>query len=173
MKRFTALFLVFSILALSIPLTAKGRKGADLIVWKTNGQGVRGELIAVKENSLLLLERESGADVTIDIGDVSKIRIVKKSKILQGAGYGALVGVGTVAVLIALGPGNGGGGDDEELGLYLFIIACFIGIPSVIGGLIGAASGIDKTFKLEDKSNLEIQKILEKLRKKARVRNSQ
>jgi hypothetical protein len=72
MKKFTDLFLVFCILALSGNLFAKERKGADLIIQKKEGQQVRGELIAVKENSLLLLERESGADMPVDIGDVSQ-----------------------------------------------------------------------------------------------------
>ena len=92
MKRFISLLLVVSILSLSIPLTAKERKGADLIVQKTDGAKVRGELIAVKENSLLLKERDTGADVSVDIGDVEVIRIVKKQKILKGAGWGVLSG---------------------------------------------------------------------------------
>jgi len=41
-----------------------------------------------------------------------------------------------------------------------------------IGGYIGAASGKDKKIQIEDKSDLEIQKILEKLREKARIRDS-
>ncbi len=73
MKKFISLFLVFSILTLSIPLTAKERKGADLIIQKIDGQQVRGEFIAVKENSLLLLDRDTGADVTVDIEDRWKI----------------------------------------------------------------------------------------------------
>ena len=50
MRKTISLFLMFSVLSLSVPLTAKERKGADLIVQKTGGQQVRGELIAVKEN---------------------------------------------------------------------------------------------------------------------------
>ena len=73
MKKFISLFLMFSILTLSIPLTAKERKGADLIIQKIDGQQVRGEFIAVKENSLLLLDRDTGADVTVDIEDRWKI----------------------------------------------------------------------------------------------------
>jgi hypothetical protein len=64
MKKFISLFLVVSILLLSMPLKAKERKGADLIIQKTDGTQVRSELIAVKENSLLLLERDSGAHVS-------------------------------------------------------------------------------------------------------------
>jgi len=48
------------------------------------GQQIEGELITVKPNSLLLLDTE-GKDVSIDIGDIKVIRIVKKSKALLGA----------------------------------------------------------------------------------------
>ena len=95
MRKAISLFLVFSILVLSAPLTAKERKGADLIIQKKDGTQVRGELIAVKENSLLLLDRESGADVTVDIGAIRVIKIKKKSKLLKGAGNGLLIGGGT------------------------------------------------------------------------------
>ena len=60
MKKSISLFLMFSILSLSVNMFAKERKGADLIIQKVDGQQVRGELIAVKQTSLLLLERESG-----------------------------------------------------------------------------------------------------------------
>ena len=80
MKKFVSLFLVSSILALSIPLTAKQRKGAELIIQKTEGTQIRGELIAAKENSLLLKDKESWADVTIDLNKIQIIKIIKKSR---------------------------------------------------------------------------------------------
>ena len=49
---------MFSILALSGNLFAKERKGADLIVQRTDGTKVRGELIAIKENSLLMNRKQ-------------------------------------------------------------------------------------------------------------------
>ena len=164
MKKFVSLLLVFSILALSIPLTAKERKGADLLIQKTDGTQVRGELIAVKENSLLLMERESGADVTVDVEDIRVIKILKKSKISTGS----IVGAGFGAALIALGLIINEG-DLGAPGIYAVCLA----IPVGIGALFGIAAGADKTIQFEGKSNSEIQKILEKLRKKARVRNSQ
>jgi len=99
MKKFIALFLVFSILALSGNMFAKERKGADLIIQKKYGQQVRGELIAVKENSLLLLGRESGVDVTVDIDNVKVITIVGKSKASGGAVLGLLIGAGVGAIV--------------------------------------------------------------------------
>ena len=44
---------------------------------------------------------------------------------------------------------------------------------ALAGLVIGSVAGADTTIRIEGKSNLEIQEILEKLRKKARIRNSQ
>ena len=79
MKRPLAFLLIFSAVILSGNLHAE-KKGVDLILKKKNGQQVRGELIAVKKDSLLLLDREQGADVTVMIEDINSIKIEKKSK---------------------------------------------------------------------------------------------
>ena len=94
MRKSISLFLAFSMLLLAGNLFAKERKGIDLIISKADGQYERGELIAVKESSLLLMEKGSGRDVTVDIGDIKVIQIEKKSKFLKGAGYGLLIGGG-------------------------------------------------------------------------------
>lgn len=61
-RKFISLFLVFSILMLSVNLYAKERRGAKLIVIKKDGGQIEGELITVKPNSLQLLEHY-GVDV--------------------------------------------------------------------------------------------------------------
>jgi len=48
MKKFLALFLIFSLIILSVNLYAKERRGAKLLITKKDGQQIRGELIAVK-----------------------------------------------------------------------------------------------------------------------------
>ncbi len=103
-KKFISLSLVFSLMMLSANLYAKEKRGAKLIVTKTDGQQIRGELITVKLNSLLLLDTE-GKDVSIDIGDIKVIEIEKKSKALLGAGLGISIGGGSGALggLIVLG----------------------------------------------------------------------
>ena len=52
MKKAISLFLVFSLITLSIPLVAKEKKGADLIIQRLDGTQVRGELITFKEFSV-------------------------------------------------------------------------------------------------------------------------
>ena len=158
MKKFIALFLVFSILAISSNLYAKERRGADLVITKKDSQQVKGELIAVKENSLLLLDSESGADVSIDIADIRIIRIVKK-----GALYGLLVGVGS-----GLLAGISSKINEEDSFLIVFLVyGILIGLP------VALIAGKDKTIQIEGNSDSEIKEALEYLRKKARVRNFQ
>lgn len=111
-KKFIALFLVFSVLALSGSLYAKERRGAKLIITKKDGQQVQGELITVKPNSLLLLDTD-GKDVSVGIADIKVIRIVKKSKILREAITGLLVFGGCGALL-----GSASGHDDSAFTLW-------------------------------------------------------
>lgn len=64
-KKFTSLFLVFSLVALSGSLIGKERKGAKLAIQKKNGQQVMGELITVKPDSLLLLDSENKEGIEV------------------------------------------------------------------------------------------------------------
>lgn len=165
MKKLISLFLVVSMLLLSIPLSAKQRRGADLLIWRTDVTEVRGELIAVKENSLVLMKRDSGADLTVDIEDISTITIVKKSKALLAGGLGALICGGGLWLY---------GSTQSTFDFYEFwpILALVAAGGLVIGGAVGTVVGIDKTIQFEGKSDSEIQEILENLQKKARVRNA-
>jgi hypothetical protein len=76
------LVVTFSLLICSENMMAKERRGAELMITKTDGQQIAGELIAVKPSSLLLLNPKTGADVSIEIGDIAVIKIMKKSKAL-------------------------------------------------------------------------------------------
>jgi hypothetical protein len=170
-KKLLSLFLVFSLVAISCSTVGtprqmrfepkKQKHGTNLVILKKDGRQIRSELIAVKENSLLLLESESGAGVFIDIGDVWMIKIVKKSKFLLRTGQGLLVG-GGVGLLV--------GNEDQGLkGILAFFSITILG--AIIGGMAGVNSGIDKIIQIEGMSDSEIQETLHKLRKKARIRD--
>jgi len=169
MKKFISLFLVFYLLALSENLYAQ-KKGAELVITKKDGLPIGGELIAVKKNSLVLLDSYSDAGVSIDVENIKFIKIVKKSKVLLGVGLGLLLGGG-------LGSLYGTSTDtyDSDLRPLAFIVYGGGGaaLGALVGGFFGASAGKDKTIQIEGISNSEIQKILEELRKKARVRNVQ
>ena len=170
MKKFTALLLIFSLIMLSTNLYAKERRGAKLIITKKDGLQIEGELITVKPNSLLLLDAE-GKDVSVDIADIKYIRGVKKSKALLGAGIGLLIGASAGAIL-GYAEGDDYGTMDttaETKALVFGILLGIIGLCS--GGLAGLKSGKDKTILIEGMTDLEIQKTMNKLRKKARIRD--
>ena len=170
-QKLISLILIFSLLILPMTLTAKERRGADLVIYKTDGNQAQGELIAVKQNSLLLKEQGSGADVTAVFSDIKTIKIVKKSK----AGKGALYGFGLAAT----------GGALYHLLLYELTEpetrlgvtlsgGVLVGVMGALAGLIvGEFLGMDKTIQIEGKSDSEIKELLEDLRKKARVPNFQ
>ncbi len=170
MRKAISLFLVFSFLVISGDIFAKERKGADVIIQRIDGTQVRGELIAVKEESILLLDRDMGVDVSVDIEDIMAIRIVKKGNaggaFLIGGAIGASVGYLTYSkpeskgwITIDFGPGMN--------------VAGFGILGGLIGLVIGAFSGTDKTIQIEGKSDTEIRGILEKLNQQARVKNAQ
>lgn len=153
-------------LVFPLGLTAKEKRGADLLIERLDGSQVSGELITVKESSLLLLS-DSGADVSVTVQDIKVIRVIKKSQALQGAGYGFLI---TSASLSALAWAS-----DEEYftdpeGGGPLVLALFFGIPGLlVGSIVGSIMGTDKTIRIEGESDTEIREHLEYLRMKARI----
>lgn len=74
--KFIALIIIFFLFASSGSLKANENRGAEFVIQKTDGHRIRGELIAVKANSLLLLESESAADVSVG-GNQRGLREIK------------------------------------------------------------------------------------------------
>jgi hypothetical protein len=165
-KKLIALFLIFSLAMLSVNLYAKEKRGAKLLITKKDGGQIKGELITVKPNSLLLLDSE-GKDVSIDIVDIKVIRVVKKSKALLGAGLGIVVGGGGGALLSGSGYKMSMDSGERRLLLGAFGVAAGL----LIGVITGALLGTDKTIQIEGMTDLEIQDTMDKLRKQARIRD--
>ncbi|NIO49570.1 MAG: hypothetical protein GTN73_09090 [Candidatus Aminicenantes bacterium] len=169
-KKFISLFLVFSLIMLSVNLYAKERRGATLIIWKKDGGQIKGELIVVKikPNSLLLLDTE-GKDVSVDIADIRVITIEKKSKALLGAGIGLGAGALLGAILFNY---IWHAAHEEYDGAGILLIDMPVGgaIGATLGALIGARAGKDKTIQIEGMTDSEIKETLNKLREKARLR---
>jgi len=168
-KKFVSLFLVFSLLALYGNLYAK-KKGAELIVRKKDGQKIKGELIAVKESSLLMLV--SGVDVSADISDINVIEIVKKSKTLMGSLIGLISGAGVgylIPLIIYSEPPPG------KIDLFgpEYGAKCGATIGGILGTVIGAgigdAAGKNIRIQIEGWPDTEVKEVLEKLRSKARI----
>jgi hypothetical protein len=177
-KKFISLFLIFSLIEISCaPITFTfpikkrrfpERKQGAIVITKTDGQQIEGELITVKLNSLLLLDTE-GKDVSVDIGDIKVIRIVKKSKALLGAGLGLLIVGGGGALLAVVA---NAGHEPYTIKERAWLVGIFGGLGGLlIGGIVGAGAGKDKKIQIEGMSDLYIQETLDKLRKKARIRD--
>jgi len=175
MKKFIALFLVFSLTTLSANLYAQKRQGANLIVIKKDGQTtVKMELIAVKKNSLLFLDIK-GKDISVDIGDINIIYIVERSTVsssrarrglLMGGCLGALYGfVSSPTTLPPVWYEQTTGQKVIVCGL-LFAVA-----GAVTGAIVGRKEYKIKTIQIEGMTDSEIQKALDYLRKKARIRD--
>jgi hypothetical protein len=172
-------YLTLGIVVLLIcPLNlAAKKKGAQLLIEKKDGQVIEGELLKVKEDSLLLMTSASG--VTIDIKEIDEIKIKKRKTksgkgALIGAGVGFLIG-GVIActkytevVTDEYNPGFG-----KRLVVGGMLGAFFIIPGSIIGGLIGGQfPGGYKTETIDVKKTPlnKIKSILKKLKNKARFR---
>ena len=168
MRKIVAVLLVFSLLLLSGSLYAE-KKGAELVVVKLDGKLAIGELITVKKDSLLLMEKESGADISVRVGDINKVTIIKKSKTLLGAGIGFLAGAGIGALGGLIGWDTWSWAPQDTKTKYR-VVAGVGAIVGLIGATVGALIMSDsKTIQIEGKSDSEIKQILEDLRKKARI----
>jgi hypothetical protein len=158
-------FSALAILLLVIPnnVSAKARRGANLVITRLDGSQVSGELIAVKRDSLLLLS--SGRDESIDIATIETVRVVKKSKAGKGALYGFLAG----AVGGALWGLNHQ--DEDVLGSSTSLVAgMYAGAIGALGGLVlVVVLSFDTTFPVAGEPEALTRSRLEKLRAHARL----
>ena len=160
---------IFFLLAFSGNLIAKERRGAELIVYKLDGTQVNGELIAVKPASLLLLDDYSRSDISVGIGDIDKIKIIKGSRLVMGAAIGALAGMGAGVLAGHMFPGISDGAN-----IAPFILGILGGGAGLItGGTIGGLIGKDINIQVSGWSDREIQEILRELRSRARITDLQ
>ncbi len=173
--------LIISFLFLSGASFAKERRGAELRIQKIDGKQVRGELITVKEKSLLLLESSSGSDVSVDVADIEYIEVLKKPRTLLGAGLGLLIGGGVGALTgMMFGkdePEKGENPEDYEtrsVSQKALTIGVLFGlIGAVGGGITGASVGSEETIQIQGITEEEIRNEMIRLRFKARVSDFQ
>ncbi len=159
MKKIVPLVIISFLLLPLGGLLAKERRGAQLVITKTSGTKIRGELIGVKQDSTLLLESSSGTGEPIDLSGVKTIKIVEGSNTVVGAIVG-LAGGGVMGQAVVKSSG--------EMGLPQ--VAGIIGGlgGGLLGGVIGSTIHNYETFQIEGKSQEQIKAFLEKLRKEAR-----
>jgi len=156
-----ALFMFF----LHSPLPAgTTRKGAMVEVTMTDGRRVKGELLAVKVDALLLYIQGIDRGERLDLQQVDKVRLLKKSKFFQGLGIGLLAGLALSEYSYGIA------GNDEELSGLIYIV-----LPpqtALVGGIWGALSSISKTINLAGESTASVEKALGWLKLHTRERDA-
>lgn len=163
LPRIVAGMLVLSLLALSSGLSAKERRGATLVITKLDGARVRGELIAVKPESLLLLTDRS-ADASVALADIREVRVIRRSHALLFATIGgaasaipgALVGLYT------------GGGDDDPGPATTRGAVVYGAAGALVGLLVNSWFSADPRFDVAGARPEAVAKFWERLRSRSR-----
>mgnify|MGYP001596687702 CR=1 FL=1 len=161
--KITAIGIVLLLLSLPTLLSAGERRGANLVITLKDGQQVKGELIAVKPNSLLLLSL-TRKDESVNTVDIKSIKIVRKSRAGAGFVLGLLSGVLVGAQWAHSGP------DPGEAGENIYGPVLFGALGALIGIGVGAAVSSDKTIQFEGKSESDRAMALDDLRDRKSTR---
>jgi len=153
--------LIISFLVLPAGLSAKERRGASIVVTRLDGSQVSGELIAVKRDSLILLNNV-GRDESIDLAGIKTVRVIKKSRagLLSGIGGAAGAAVGATVGAYAFS-------DDEPSSVRNGLV--FGALGALSGLLVGSVLGIDWSFTFAGKPATVVNEYWVKLRTYARV----
>ena len=162
------LLFFYLILILIVPLfEAKEKRGADVLIRKTDETEVRGELIAVKSDSLLILDFKTGADITAYVNEIFTIKVIKKSHPWKGAKIGFLVGAALGAIYGLVWPG-----DEEPTAYFPMVYGATFAVPGVLAGAITSGMiAIDRTYPIQGLPLGSVNVTLNDLRKKARVKD--
>jgi hypothetical protein len=162
--------LIAVLLLCGIAPAAERKSGNTLALTLKNGQTIKGELLTVKGDRLILLNANSLAAPETRIGDVAWIRIMKKSRLLPGLGRGLLIGGASGAVLGLLSGGDQSGFLSFSVGQTALVGALGLGLLGAsVGGIIGAIAGIDETMDVGTLTASQIDQVLNKLKQCARV----
>jgi hypothetical protein len=177
MKKAIALILV-TILFITAheEMLAVEKQGIQIYVHFKNGFSIKGELICVKQDGLLVLDPTTGGGRSIAMSEVKAVDIARKSQV----GLGMLLGTLSAVVIGSVIEGPfydkrtsgwfGGGSRVITAGEQWRDAILPYGLGGFgVGALIGVACGIDKRFKIDGLSEGEVREVLEKLQKKARV----
>ncbi len=156
--------LIVSFFALPAEVSAKGKRGADIVVTKLDGSRVSGELIAVNPDSLLLLGDLRRTE-SVDRAQIKSIRIIKRSRAGKGAFIGSMGGILTGVVLGAAS----GGIDEFTSGGAAVWLGITLGVVGGLGGLVvGSSRKTDTTLTLAGEPEEVVSVRWERLREHSR-----
>jgi hypothetical protein len=134
---FSALLVI--IVSACLTLAARERRGATVLVTMTDGSVAQGELLAVKSDALLIFNNASGLGRSFDLLQIDRVRVMKKSKALNGLAAGLEVGL-AVSLYYYIRS------DQHENSGLAFVTV--MPITGLIGGILGALSGREDEFAI-------------------------
>jgi hypothetical protein len=140
-----------------LPLAAKERRGATVEVTMTDGSLLRGELLAVKADVLLIFDHDANQGKSIDIRQVARVKILNKSKLGLGLAIGCVFGLGLTML-------------DTEGRIHGNTSMTPVPIVGLIGGILGALAGLPTTFSQTGDVSRNLQQNLDVLKRHARER---
>jgi len=144
---------------LRMPLAAaRSRKGAMVEVTMTDGSVAQGELLAVKSDALLIFNKASGLGRNFDLLQVGRVRVMKKSKALNGLATGLEVGLALSLYFYIRS-------DQHENSGLAFVTV--LPITGLIGSILGALSGREDEFAIAGAPPAERELSLEALRQRS------
>jgi hypothetical protein len=160
------LALVLFVALAGMPLAARARRGSMVVVTMDDGSQVKGELLSVRADALLLHESESGQGRHLNLHQVLQVKVLKKTTYLDGAGIGICVG-------LAIGANNLKKIERDSLAPAFDMIGSFLPLPLIAlgGGLLGAVLSMPKKISLAGKSPEVVQHNLRHLKRYARERD--
>jgi hypothetical protein len=151
------IFMLFMALE-SQPISARERRGSMVVVTMTDGSKVKGELLAVKSNTLLVYDRDAGQGKSFNLQQVVKVKILNKSKLVIGLAIGLGFGLGLTMF-------------DTEGRIHHNISMTPVPISGLIGAVLGALAGLPTTFSQTGELSLSVQQNLDELKSYARERD--
>ena len=158
------LLVIFSMILPNYSLAKRQKRGAQIIVTKNDGSMVEGELLIVKDYSLLLMTSSGVRGEEVDVGEIQNIKIKKKSNFITGAVIGYCA-----ATLFAFRSLNNNSDFDGNADIFY---APVYGLPGLlVGGLLGSAFKSDESIVIRNRSELEVTRLIQYLKKKARFKN--
>jgi hypothetical protein len=157
--------LVMAFLRMPLP-ASRWQKGSTVEATMTDGRFISGELLAVKGNELIIHDKSIDRGFTVDINQVSEIRIKKKSRVLTGLAIGLIAGLG-IGAGIATSAGDDRG--DNVSVAMMSISTPFL--AATIGGIIGASQSRPKKISVKEQPPILVEWSLRYLEEHARWRN--
>ena len=129
---------------------------------------VAGELVGVRKDAVVV-GLESGESREIAVADIARIRVVRRKSTKLGLIIGAVAG-GVGGGVLAAGKAEPEDDSLDKISTAVAIGAAGALLGGGLGAMIGSLFGGDKTYDLTDMSGAEVEKLMVKLGKAARVK---